>query len=111
MRVGIETRRTGATPDLAGAVEPPTLRGCGGFRHQEAMTMAGFSDGVSTVWIVRAGKGLEVDGYETDFCAIEALIRRILARGGPEMKAGIMESVDAAMRHLDETDGPASEGE
>jgi hypothetical protein len=73
--------------------------------------MSGFSDGVSTVWIVRAGKGLEVDGYETDLCAIEALIRRALVRGGPEMKTGVMEAVDAAMRHLDEGDGPASEGE
>jgi hypothetical protein len=72
--------------------------------------MAGFSDGVSTVWIVRAGKGLEVDGYETDLCAIEALIRRVLARGGPETKSFVMASVDAAMGHLDETDGPRAKG-
>lgn len=73
--------------------------------------MAGFSDGVSTVWILRAGKSLDVDGYETDLCAIQALIRRALVRGGPEMKPWIMEAVDAAMRHLDDADGPASEGE
>lgn len=73
--------------------------------------MAGFSDSVSNVWVVRSGHGLDVEGFPSEIGAIDRLIRQALVRGGADMKPKIESAVAEALKHLDERDGPISEGE
>lgn len=64
--------------------------------------MGGFCDGVSKLWIVRAQRGLDVDGFNDEVEAIGALIRRAITWGGPDVKARISAAVGEALRHDEE---------
>jgi hypothetical protein len=73
--------------------------------------MAGLSDGVSKLWILRAGSGLNIQGHKDDLEAIDALIRHALVFGPADMKRRIEKTAANALKHLeDETrKGPESE--
>lgn len=73
----------------------------------------GFHDGVSKLWVTRIdNRSLDVDGFDDDVEAIGALIRHALVRDHSDaMKSRIRAAVDDALKHIDEDDGPRSEGE
>lgn len=71
--------------------------------------MAGMSDGVNKLWIIRKPRGsLDIDGYSSNLEAIDHLIRCCLVVD-PSCASEIQATVDGALRHLDEeeecTDG------
>lgn len=65
----------------------------------------GLYDGVSKLWILRTHNGaLDVDGYNDEFAAIDALVRHIMIWSGdaPETKARVETTVREALKHCDE---------
>ena len=69
--------------------------------------MAGMSDGVSRLWILRRNGALDIEGFK-DELGIDALIRHALIYKGPEMKQLIEDTVKHALTHLDD-EPPASD--
>lgn len=70
-------------------------------------------DGVSKLWLLRAGRGLSVDGFKDELEAIDALIRHALVWSEGDVdarKARIQAVVDEALKHLDEQEA-AAEGD
>jgi len=72
--------------------------------------MAGMYDGVSKLWIVRAGRGLDVTGFKSEFDAIGQLVRCIMRDDdSTESKDQVVDAVAEALRHMDEDESPGEE--
>lgn len=69
-------------------------------------------DGVSKLWIVRADRGLDVDGFDNEISAIDRLVRRALMAAPigtvDDVKARINATVAEALTHLDPKPRPCN---
>jgi len=68
-------------------------------------------DGVSKLWILRAGRGLSLDGCKDELEAIDKLIRHRLTFSpeGHDVATAIRATVEKALRHLEEVGEEADE--
>lgn len=67
--------------------------------------MASMNDGVSKLWIVRQGRGLDIVGYTSNVEAISHLIRGYLVDNYRDLynaKQNIREEVEIALKHMDD---------